>query len=75
MPTTDLTQAVTIGVPFLLVLLIAYLVKHKKVKIVGVLLGFTLGVVLAGTPIGTTIAGAIVGLIVSAINGIAGLFA
>ncbi|WNV83850.1 hypothetical protein [Umezawaea sp. Da 62-37] len=71
---TDLTQAVSIGVPFLLVLLIAYLVKHRKVKIIGVLIGFTLGVALAGTPIGTTIAGAIVQLIVSAINGIAGLF-
>ena len=72
---TDLTQAVTIGVPFLLVLLIAYLIKHRKVKIIGVLLGFTLGVALAGTSIGTTIAGAIVGLIVSTINAVAGLFA
>ncbi|WNV83969.1 hypothetical protein [Umezawaea sp. Da 62-37] len=74
MPTTNLDQAVTIGVPLLLVVLIFYLVKHKKVKIIGVLIGFTLGVALAGTPIGTTIAGGIVGLIVSAINAIAGLF-
>jgi hypothetical protein len=68
------TQTVTIAVPLLLLILIAYCVKHRKTKIGAVLLGFLLGISLAPTGLANTIVDQVVSTLVSGVSAVFGVF-
>jgi hypothetical protein len=67
-------QVVVIGVPILIIGLIAYLCRHRRHKVSTAVLGFVAGVLLAGTALGATLAGGVTTLIVNAFSAIGGLF-
>ena len=67
-------QVVVIGIPILIIALIAYLCRHHHHKISTAVLGFVAGVLLAGTALGTTLASGVTTLIINAFSAIGGLF-
>lgn len=67
-------QAVVIGVPILIIGLIAYLCRHRRHKVSTAVLGFVAGVLLAGTALGAALAGGVTTLIVNIVAAIGGLF-
>jgi hypothetical protein len=65
---------VSIAVPLLLLVLLAYLVRHRRHKLSTAFLGFLIGALIADTAIGHGITATVTGLIATTLTAIGGMF-